>query len=59
MSPPPVLPAHYSYKDSRGQRHEGLSDHVSPQVAQNFAPGAKAKVRYDKDESSVHVFVGL
>lgn len=49
----------YSYKDMRGQQHDGLSDHFSPQIAETFTPGAKGKVRYDKDDSAVHVFVGL
>lgn len=45
----------YSFRDMRGVEQSGLSGYLSPDDAQLYEAGGKAKVRYDKDNSSINI----
>ncbi len=48
----------YKFQDRRGQWVEGKSYYMPPEAAQRWKSGDKGKVRYAKEDSQQHVWVG-
>ncbi len=48
----------YSFTDYKGRKVSGRTEHMAPDLASCWHCGEKGKVRYDKQNSQIHMWVG-
>jgi len=49
---------HYSFKDRMGKEIRGKSEHMPPEEAHNWNEGDKGKVRFDRSNPQINMWVG-